>query len=238
LGFARAANLALARGKGRYFLITHPDIKLLPGAAQIMYDFLERHPRAGIVGANLLYPDGSNCSCAYRRHSLRQDLFDLVYAALRKPIKRFFWLKSNLEQLQNFFYWDHQATIETSRVWNACMMFKREVLETIGSFYEGFYIWFADTDWSYRAKNAGWQLYYLAEAKVIHYEKQSANYIDNAQVQYKVKSTLVQKALNKDRYLFLKRQHGPIFLWLRKGIDALLSFRLAWLAFFDPSQYI
>jgi hypothetical protein len=241
LGFARAANQALALGKADYFLISHPDIKFLPGAVQEMCTFLKTHPQVGIVGANLVYPDGSYCPCAYKKHSMRQDLGDFVYSTLRSLIKRSPWLKRRFEQERNSYYWDHQAASQSDLIWNACMMFKRRVLETVGNFHEEFYIWFADTDWCYRAQSAGWQMYYLSQAQVVHYEKQSANYVDNNLVRYKIRPALVQRTLNKDRYILLKRHYSPYFLWFRKSIDAvsagITSFKLVLLRFFAPSRY-
>lgn len=231
LGFARAANLALARAKGSYFLICHPDVKLLPDTVQEMYSFLQTHPGVGIVGANLLYPDGGYNRCAYKKHSLGYELLEFTYPTLRNPLKILPRLKRKIDQLYARYYWDHQTTAESARIWNACMMFRREVLETVGDFYEGFYVWFADTDWCYRAKNAGWRLYYLAEARAIHYERQSVNYIDSRQVAYKVKATLALTDFNKDHYLLLKRHYGPGFLWLRKGLDTALLLKLALLQF-------
>lgn len=241
LGFARAANLALAKGRGSYFLILHPDIVLKPGAVQEMYTFLKTQPKVGIVGANLIYPDGSYCPSAYKKHSMRQDLIDFIYTSFRSPIKIFPWLNRKFAQERNAYYWDHQATAESDLIWNACMMFKREVLETVGNFYEGFYVWFADTDWCYRAKKMGWQMYYLVGAGVLHYEKQSANYIDNEMVRYKVKSRLMQKAVDRDRYTLLQRHYSPFFLWLKKTLDfaseCILSGKLALLRVFAPSRY-
>jgi GT2 family glycosyltransferase len=241
LGFAKAANLALAKGRGSYFLISHPDIVLKPGAVQEMYTFLKTQPKVGIVGANLIYPDGSYCPSAYKKHSMRQDLIEFIYASFRRPIKLFPGLNRKFDQERKTYYWDHQTTAESDLVWNACMMFKREVLETVGNFYEGFYIWFADTDWCYRAKAMGWQMYYLVEAQVIHYEKQSANYIDNEIIRYKVKPRLMQKAVDRDRYMLLQRHYSPFFLWLKKILDltstCILYSKLALLRVFAPSRY-
>lgn len=241
LGFARAANLALARGKGDYFLIAHPDIEFEPGTVHKMLSYLQTHDRVGIVGANLVYPDGSFNSCGITRHSIRQELIEFLHNSLRSMINASPRLQEQFRRVRAPYYWDHRSVKESEQIWNACMMVRRDVLEMIGAFYDGFYIWFADTDLCYRAKNAGWQLYYLPDAKITHYEKQSGQYIDNDLVVYKVKSMLVQDAVNKDRYMLLKRHSSPLFLWFKRGLDvtflAITVIKLALLRIFAPARY-
>lgn len=241
LGFAKAANRGLAEGKGDYFLVAHPDVKFLPGTIQEMRDFLAAQPQVGVVGGNLIYPDGSFNRCAIKRSSVRQELVEFSYITFRSPIKRLSALRTWFDKEQDSYHWDHQAVAESELIWNACMMFKREVLEQVGGFYEEFFIWFADTDWCYRVRNAGWRACYLPQAKLIHYEKQSTGLLDSQAVRYKIRPALVQNALNKDRYILLKRHYRPPFLWFKKSLDLatlwLTVLKLALLRVFAPGRY-
>jgi GT2 family glycosyltransferase len=242
LGFTRAVNRPLSVGMGRYFLLIHPDVKLLPGAMQEMLSFLATRSQVGVVGANLMYPDNGGYNlCAIKRISVRQELVEFTWAAFHSVIQIWPWLRKSFDKEQAAYYWDHQATVESELIWNACMMFKREVLEAIGNFCEDFYVWFADTDWCYKVKNAGWQMYYLLNAKVVHYEQQSGNFLDSQLVRYKVRPALVNRSLNKDRYTLLKRHYSPFRVWLRKVIDiafAWITFlKLAQLRVFAPARH-
>lgn len=239
VGFSRAANLALAEGKGDHFLLVHPDVRFLPGALQEMLSFLAAHPQVGIVGGNLLYPDGSYNRCLIKRRSIRQELVKFG-CSFQSITKRLPWLYERLSKERDSFCWSHQTIAESEIIWNACMMFKREVLETISNFCEEFFVWYADCDWCYRAKSAGWKAYYLPRAKVIHYERQSSDYLEDGLVRYKTCGFLVRDAMTRDRYILLKRHYSPLFLWASKVIDTAslwsVSLRLALRRVLQPSR--
>ncbi len=57
-GFTRGNNQALAVAQGRYLFLLNPDTELRPGALQTLIDYMDTHPRVGIVGPQLFYGDG------------------------------------------------------------------------------------------------------------------------------------------------------------------------------------
>lgn len=59
LSYARANNQALRLARGRYALLLNSDTVVLPRALEMMVDFLDHTTQAGIVGARLLYADGT-----------------------------------------------------------------------------------------------------------------------------------------------------------------------------------
>lgn len=56
----------------------------------------------------------------------------------------------------------------------ACVFIRREVLEKIGLFNKRYYLYLEDVDFSQRAKNAGWGVMYIPDAKVWHKVSQSS----------------------------------------------------------------
>jgi GT2 family glycosyltransferase len=221
LGFTRAANLALRQGQANYFLISHPDVQYLPGTLQEMLKALSAEPSIGIVGANLLYPDGSYNPCSIVKCSARRMLIQSGYSSFKRYHLTVPWLYPNLRKAQATLFWDHQADTESESIWNACMMLKREVIETVGGFHEEFFVWFSDADLCYRAKNAGWKLVYLVKPKVIHYEKQSTPYLDNELVSYKVAwNPAVERLVAQDRLTLIRRHFGLSQQWFAKSFDA------------------
>src|SRR5690606_2233844 len=53
------------------------------------------------------------------------------------------------------------------------MMVKREVAEKVGMFPEKFFLYYEEWDWSERIKNAGYKIYYEANALIYHKESMS-----------------------------------------------------------------
>jgi GT2 family glycosyltransferase len=69
---------------------------------------------------------------------------------------------------------DYATTVETDRACGAAMLLPREALQAVGRFDEELFLYSEDTDWSLRAKAAGYRLYVVPEARVLHHVSASA----------------------------------------------------------------
>jgi N-acetylglucosaminyl-diphospho-decaprenol L-rhamnosyltransferase len=58
LGFAANANRGIAATVAPFVVVANPDTEPRPRAVETLLKFAETHPRAGIVGPQLLFPDG------------------------------------------------------------------------------------------------------------------------------------------------------------------------------------
>ena len=59
LSFAANANLGAKSTRYELVLIANPDAVPEPGAVAILRDFMDAHPRVGVAGPRMLYPDGT-----------------------------------------------------------------------------------------------------------------------------------------------------------------------------------
>ena len=59
VGFGRANNQALPRIRGRYILLLNTDAFVAPDTLQKTVDFMEAHPRCGVLGVKLVRRDGT-----------------------------------------------------------------------------------------------------------------------------------------------------------------------------------
>ncbi len=169
-GFSRGNNQALARSHGRWLLFLNPDTEVRPGALAAMLRFMQAHAEVGVVGPRLLYPDGSAQSSRRR--------FPSVLTA--------FWESTLLEQ-----WWPHNPWARRYRLedapdsavqavdWlvGACLMIPRAVLEQVGGWDEGFFMYSEELDLCRRIKQAGWQVVFTPQAEVIHHEGKSSEQI-------------------------------------------------------------
>jgi hypothetical protein len=161
-GFAKAANDALRQMKGRYALLLNPDTQVKEGTIASLISFMDQHPEAGIVGAQLLNADGSKQNSIANFPSLTTEL-------LNKSLLR--WLFPNRFPGKGR---DYSEPIEVDSVIGACMMVRRDALDQVGLLDEDYFLFLEETDWCYRMKRAGWKVYHVPQAEVYHFQGKSA----------------------------------------------------------------
>ena len=117
LGFAKAANIALRRMKGRYVLLLNPDTRVRERAIETLFSFMEAHPEVGVAGAQLLNADGSKQNSIANFPSLATEL-------LNKSLLRWLFPKRFPGKGR-----DYPEPIEVDSVIGACMMVRRDATE-------------------------------------------------------------------------------------------------------------
>ena len=163
-GFGAGNDLGIARARGRYVMILNPDIALFPGQIDDLVSFMDAHPRAGVAGPRLLYPDGAAQESCRRFPSFLMPVYRrTVLGHLpgpRRQLERF---------LMNDF--DHAEHRMVDWLMGACLIARRDVLEQLGGFDEKFFLYFEDLDLCRRCWDAGWQVWYVASASPVHYHQ-------------------------------------------------------------------
>ena len=161
LGFARANNQALSLAQGRYVLFLNPDTQLLPEALSILTRFLDHHPRTGAVGPQILSPEGRIQPSCRRFPTLSTVFWEAT--ALDRAFPRHRLLGRYLMG-----DWDHQTLRRVDQPMGACLMVRRAALDQVGPFDERFFLFFEEVDLCRRLKSAGWDIYFVPQAQIIH----------------------------------------------------------------------
>ena len=158
-GFAANANRGIAETSGEFVVVCNPDTEADPGALAVLQAFAEFHPRMGIAGPELRKPDGS-LNPSRRR-------FPTVSGTIvrRTPLRR--WLGGTQEAHYGL---DEQPTEPVQADWllGAFLFLRREMLDELGGFDEGYRLYGEDIDLAYRASKAGWERWYVPAAKAVH----------------------------------------------------------------------
>ncbi|MCX8031515.1 MAG: glycosyltransferase family 2 protein [Thermodesulfovibrionales bacterium] len=181
IGYAKAVNLGIKNSQGQHILISNPDVIYLKESIQKMSDALRQIPNCGAVAPKTWWN--------YNRDFLLPKseiitpfgnlLIDLARSS-RAFYEAFFkrWVKRNLV------FWLTDKPLKQEMLSGACIMTKKEVIESIGGFDEGFSLYFEDTDWSIRMLKSGYDLYLIPDSEVIHLYNQSAKK-DKSAAEYK-----------------------------------------------------
>lgn len=170
LGFAKANNQVLRQAKGRYILLLNPDTEVEKGALKTLIDFLEAHPKAGIVAPQLLNSDGSIQRSCRQFPTFTGMLFELI--GLSKLFPKGSKMGTTFRAYK-MLDWEHDDEREVDQPEGACLLLRREVLEEVGLLDEGYFMLFEEVDWCYRIKKAGWQIWFTPKARVMHHYGQS-----------------------------------------------------------------
>lgn len=165
-GFAGANNQAIQRSCGQYLLLLNPDTKVMPGAIGDLLQFMETHPEAGAVGPRLLNADGTLQPSCYPTPTLARECWRLLHMDKLSPYG---------------IYWMHQWSLEETRavdvIQGAALLLRRDALAQVGVLDEGYFIYSEEVDLCYRIQRAGWHLYWVPRAQVIHYGGQSTQQV-------------------------------------------------------------
>jgi len=171
LGFARANNQAIKRSKGECILLLNPDTVVRDRAIEKMIEFMESHPRAGACGCKLILPNGEPQSGAAGFFPSIVTIFNyyffLSYIFPSNYFLRGFFLRQAYVGID---------PIEVDWVSAASMMVRKKVIGVAGLLNEDYFMYVEDMEWCKRIKEKGWEIYYLPEPSIIHYQSASINY--------------------------------------------------------------
>ncbi len=158
-----------------FVLLLNPDTQLPPDTLARMVDFMDSTPSAGACGAHLRYGDGSFQHGAFRFPSLSQVIIDLF------PVHRLPGGHRLLDSGLNGRYarqqWEGSEPFEVDFVLGAALMVRGEAIRQVGGLDEGFFMYCEEMDWCLRLGEAGWPVYALPDARVIHFEGQSSKQV-------------------------------------------------------------
>ena len=128
---------------------------------ELLVEFAETHPRAGVIGPQLLFPDG--------RWQPSRRRFPTVTGTLvrRTPLRRI--LHPETRQLDHYLLEDRPAEpVRADWMLAAFLLLRREMLDELGGFDEGYRLYGEDIDLCYRADQAGWERWLVPQASVTH----------------------------------------------------------------------
>jgi len=161
LGFAANVNRGAAATSGTYVLVCNPDAVPEPGAVAELVRFAEHHPRAGVVGPQLRNRDGT------WQPSRRRFPTVLGTVARRTPLR---YLLRPFERQRGHYLLDERPAnpVEADWMLGGFLLLRRELLDELGGFDDGYRLYCEDIDLCYRAAGAGWERWYVPGAVVEH----------------------------------------------------------------------
>ncbi len=164
-GFAYGNNAAIARIREiatafHSVILLNPDTLARDGVVARLTGHLDAHPQAGIAGAAIENEAGEREISA---HAMPSPLGELEGAAQLGVLSRL--LSRHVVSPR-----PRDASHPCDWVSGACMAIRREALDAVGPMDEEFFLYYEEVDFCRRAARAGWTCWFVADARVVHFE--------------------------------------------------------------------
>lgn len=213
LGFARANNQAIKLAEGKYILFLNSDIVVLNDAIEKLYNFYQQNEKTiNFLGGKLLNENLTPQPSAGPFYTL-----PVVFGAL--------FLRGDYWGLTRY---SPNKTKEVDWVSGACIFTKKKYFEKIGGFDEKIFMYMEEIDLLYRAKKAGFRVFFYPEAKFIHLGSASSGGRTYPILQ-------VYRGLS---YFYRKHYNTPISIFLLKFMLQLKAVISLLIGKLTGSQYL
>lgn len=206
LGFAKAVNQGLKQSQGEFVLLLNSDAQLLPGTLERLKEVLTSKEKIAMVGAELIYEDGSSQNALDHFPNLATEL-------LNKSVLKLLFPKIYPGKRSKF-----ELPTEVPSLIGAGVMLKKKAIDDVGLLDEDYFFFLEETDWCYQMEQKGWMRLFVPGAKVIHLQGQTAKkYAWRSKIEF-----------YRSRYHFFKKNQG-LLLELLLMIGLILKIMIGFL---------
>ncbi len=217
-GYSKAVNEGIKNASGEFILITNPDVLYMPYSIKNMMEAFASLPRCGAVGPKTWWDKEMTFMLPFSEivtpfRILRTEL--MVSSPILGDMILKNWIKRSLK------YWLSESPLVQEMLSGACIMTTREVLWGVGGFDEIFPLYFEDTDWCLRVRKAGYNLYMLPDAEIIHYYNQSARQEINISQEKFSYSSIIYLKKHFNLQFILSNYIKRVFKYINKRTEGL-----------------
>jgi GT2 family glycosyltransferase len=154
-GFGANHNTVIRATSRRYVYVLNEDTTSEDWGFERIVSLLDAQPRVGALGPRLVYPNGSLQDSAWRFPTPLVTALGLVTLG-----------KAGVKQSKG------HTLRSVDWVTGAALVLRREALDEVGLFDEGFFLYSEEVDLQLRLRRAGWDIRFLPDVTVVHHESQ------------------------------------------------------------------
>lgn len=190
LGFAKANNQGIRIAKGDYILLLNSDTVVKKGSLKKLVGFAKENNDSSLVAPKLLNEDLSTQPSCYH--------FPNVFGAIKGDFSKY-------------------APVNTGKVdavVGAALLIPKKIVDKVGLLDEKYFMYFEDLDFCRRTKKAGFSIYYLSEAEIVHRHGASGKSLKSKPQKWLIQSSKMYHGVFR-HYLI------NFILWLRQKYSKL-----------------
>jgi GT2 family glycosyltransferase len=162
-GYAAGLNSGAAEASGEMLLLANPDIRFFPGSVGALLDGIEQG--FDVVGPQFFWDDDG---CVLLPPAEDPAPSAELGRVIRRRSPRA-WSASLSRTLDTTWrLWTADETLSVAALRGALLAVSRETLSRFGPFDEGYFLYYEETEWLWRARRRGARLGLAADARVQH----------------------------------------------------------------------
>ena len=158
-GFSGGHNQGIATAQADHYLLLNSDTILKPGFLRAILDAAAHAPQAGLIAPRIEYEDGIQQISCFRFHGFASEF---IRGASSGPVT----------QALHRYEVALSMPPESSQIaWAsfACILLRHEVVEDVGPMDSGYFLYFEDVAYCWKARQMGWRISYAPEARLVHF---------------------------------------------------------------------
>ena len=162
-GFGAANNIAIRESRTKYVFLLNSDTVLLNNAVKIFFDFMEKpeNQKVSCCGGNL-YKEDLTYGFSYGNFPTVESVFFKRFY-LHKFFKDYYRKKFNQGETEST-----KFIKEVDYVSGANMFLRKSVLDEVGLFDENFFLYYEETELTYRMHKNGYKSVIIPDAQILH----------------------------------------------------------------------
>ena len=226
--YSYSLNRGIQVAKGEYLCFMNNDVIIVqPKWLKTLIECASSDPRIGIVGPRLCHQELANSTGRGQKHAyiLPEGAIPIEFI-LPDGIRVNFWPSNN-------------TVTPCTYVTGACFLVKRELINNIGPFDEGFFFAYDETDYCLRTWKAGKKVVCNTWTTVIHLESKTIKAVTNKDYEYDIHDyekpgkRFYRKHSSKDFEMILRQAKGPLRFYLWK-----IQYKTIWTIQYKTSKAI
>lgn len=220
IGFSAGNNLGASIASGEFLFFLAPDCLIYKNTIENLILFMESKKNIGVAAPILLGTNENPYQLQLsKKHTQLRTIFGLSFIDkifTNNSILKDYWQKR----------WDKTKIREVNVVFESAFIVRKSLFEKIGGFDEHFFLYFEETDFCKRIKEAGYKIFIFPRAKVIQIRTVNTNK-NNSNIQeifrqrrlpYLIKHFELVKNILTERFLRIEKEELLFLLILLLGI--------------------
>lgn len=193
LGFGRANNIGIKNSESQYIFLLNSDAYLIEDIFTPFYNFMEKPENKNVAccGANIIDGNGDNAIIGGNLPSIKESIARVGFAVFFLPYYKKY-LASGIKHFE-----DKGKVYEIDYVSGAGMFLRKEVLDKVGLFDPHFFLYYEETELSYRIFRGGYKSMILSNYSIVHFQGSSSK--------NKSLNRNIEKIFSESRFIFFEK---------------------------------